>query len=263
MSRLSGEAVSQIIRDVAERIIDPAFGTLSTAQIHQKTHPGDLVTDIDRRAERALSAELVARGGGVAVGEEAVFADPAILSGLPEAPLAWVIDPIDGTGNFIKASDDHAVMVAEVRAGRAVRGWIFQPRRGHMYFAEAGAGTWCDGERLSRGPSGDPVVAVTTHKAFHQAPQPASGPRLEWGWSRWCCGVDYPRLCAGEVDATVYLHSHPWDHLAGALMVRELGGVVRTASGRDFGVTEIPGDPLIVASDERAHSAVAGALRRL
>lgn len=261
--KLSTEQVSQIIRDAAARIVEPHFGSLSPDQIHEKTYPGDLVTDFDRQAERFLSRELTGRGGGVAVGEEAVFADPGVLSGLPSAPLSWVIDPIDGTGNFVKGSDDHAVMVAEVHAGQAVRGWIYQPRYRHMYIAEAGAGTWCDGERVSRGSSGDPVRAVTTHKAFQQAPQPGSGPRLKWGWSRWCCGVDYPRVLTGEVDATVYLHSHPWDHLAGALMLRELGGVVRTLSGRDFEVSEFRRDPLIVASDEPAYRAVSGALRRL
>lgn len=260
---LSTEQVSQIIRDTAARIVEPHFGSLSPDQIHEKTYPGDLVTDFDRQAERALSGELTGRGGGVAVGEEAVFADPGVLGRLPSAPLSWVIDPIDGTGNFVKGSDDHAVMVAEVHAGQTVRGWIYQPRYHHMYVVEAGAGTWCDGERVTRPPSTDPVRAATTHRAFQRAPQPESGPRLDWGWSRWCCGVDYPRVLAGEVDATVYLHSHPWDHLPGGLMLRELGGVVRTLSGQDFGVTEFRRDPLIVASDEAAYRAVAQALRRL
>lgn len=257
------DEVSRIIRDVAARIIEPHFRALSPEQIHQKTDPGDLVTDFDRQAEQALSRGLTGRYGGVAVGEEAVFGDPAVLSGLAEAPLAWVIDPIDGTRNFVNGSDDHAVMVAEVRGGRTVRGWIYQPRHGHMYTAGAGDGAWCDGERVARRPSGDPVMAVTTHRGFQRAPQPASGARLEWGWSRWCCGIDYSRVLTGEVDATVYLHSHPWDHLAGALMLRELGGVVRTVSGQDFGVKEFHRDPLIVACDEPAYRAVAEALRGL
>lgn len=259
-AELDTDEVAQIIRGVAERIVEPHFRHLDPDQVHEKTHPGDLVTDFDRQAELALSAELVGRGGGLAVGEEAVFADPDVLSGLPDAPLAWVIDPIDGTRNFVNGSDDHAVMVAEVRAGVTVRGWIYQPRHEHMYIAEAGAGTWRDGEKVTRPSSGDPVIAVTTHEAFQQAPQSVSGPRLDWGWSRWCCGVDYPRVLTGDVDATVYLHSHPWDHLSGALMLRELGGVVRTLSGHDFGVKEFHRDPLIVASDEPAYRAVADAL---
>ncbi|WP_257477505.1 inositol monophosphatase family protein [Acidipropionibacterium jensenii] len=255
------EEVSELIREVARTVIEPRFKALTKEQIHQKSHPGDLVTDADRQAERVLTEALRVRTGAVVVGEESAFSDPSILDAVPSADRVWVIDPIDGTANFVKGSDDHAVMLAEVRSGQAVRGWIWQPRIGHMFVAERGAGVWRDGRRVTRGPSGDPVIAVTTHPALQQTIAPAGGPRLEWGWSRWCCGVDYPRVCTGEVDATVYTHSHPWDHLAGALMLRELGGVVRALSGEDFGVCEIPGQPLIVAVDEPAYGAVAGALK--
>ncbi|MDN5995376.1 MAG: inositol monophosphatase [Acidipropionibacterium jensenii] len=257
---LSTDEVAGLLEEVADTVIEPHFGVLSKAEIHQKSHPGDLVTDADRQAERVISARLRHLTGAVVVGEEAAFTDPTILDALPGADQAWVIDPIDGTSNFVKGSDDHAVMLAEVRSGRTVRGWIWQPRHRHMYIAESGAGLYRDGVRITRGPAGDPVVAATTHRSFQQTVAPEGGPRLEWTWSRWCCGVDYPRLCTGEVDATVYLHSHPWDHLSGALMLRELGGVVRTLSGHDFGVKEFHRDPLIVASDEPAYRAVADAL---
>ncbi|MCI1748995.1 MAG: inositol monophosphatase [Acidipropionibacterium sp.] len=258
---LSTEEVADLIREVTRTIVEPRFGELRPDQIHEKSHPGDLVTDADRQAERALSAALGRRTGAVVVGEEAAFADPGILDALPGAEQAWVIDPIDGTANFVKGSEDHAVMLAEVRSGQTVRGWIWQPRYNRMFIAEHGAGVRCDGARITRMPSGDPVVAATTHKRLRTAVAPGGGPGLEWTWSRWCCGVDYPRVCTGEVDATVYVHSHPWDHLPGALMLRELGGVVRSVDGTDYGMSEIPHQLLVAAGDEQAYQTVAEALR--
>jgi fructose-1,6-bisphosphatase/inositol monophosphatase family enzyme len=68
-------------------------------------------------------------------------------------------------------------------------------------------------------------------------------------------------VCTGEVDATVYVHSHPWDHLPGALMLRELGGVVRSVDGTDYAMSEIPHQLLVAAGDEQAYQTVARALR--
>ena len=78
--------------------------------------------------------------------------------------------------------------------------------------------------------------------------------------SKWCCAVDYPLICLGENDVTAYQHSYPWDHLPGTLMVRELGGVVRTVDGAEYGPREMSGT-LVVAADEDAYRVVAELLR--
>ncbi|WP_284704037.1 inositol monophosphatase family protein, partial [Escherichia coli] len=61
--------------------------------------------------------------GGIVVGEESAFADPTILDAVSDADLAWVIDPIDGTKNFVHGSVDHGVMLAQLSRGETVRGW--------------------------------------------------------------------------------------------------------------------------------------------
>ena len=78
--------------------------------------------------------------------------------------------------------------------------------------------------------------------------------------AKWCCAVDYPLVCLGETDVTVYQHSYLWDHLPGALMVREIGGVVRTVDGAEYGPRETSGK-LVVAADEGAYERVARLLR--
>ena len=144
------DTVSDLIRDVSARVIDPRFRTLHDHQIHQKK-PGDFVTDADRQAECELGAAVTKYAGGIVVGEESAFADPTILDAVSDADLAWVIDPIDGTKNFVHGSVDHGVMLAQLSRGETVRGWIWQPQYGHMWFAEHGAGVTCDGDEVTRG----------------------------------------------------------------------------------------------------------------
>ncbi|MDU1063695.1 MAG: inositol monophosphatase [Cutibacterium avidum] len=251
---IDAETVCDLIRDVSARIIDPRFRSLHDHQIHQKK-PGDFVTDADRQAEKELGAALTKHAGGVVVGEESAFADPTILDAVPGADLAWVIDPIDGTKNFVHGSVDHGVMLAQLIRGETVRAWIWQPQYGHMWCAERGAGVTCDGQAVTRDGSRIPVRAATTHEAYKIA-----SPQVEWRMSKWCCAVDYPLICLGENDVTAYQHSRPWDHLPGALMVRELGGVVRTVDGAEYGPREMSGT-LVVAADEDAYRVVAELLR--
>ena len=77
--------------------------------------------------------------------------------------------------------------------------------------------------------------------------------------SSWCCGVDYPRVATGDLDAVVYGSCNPWDHVAGTVLLRELGGVVRTLDGTDYrpGVT---GHRLVVAGSEQVFGTVVQAV---
>ena len=246
--------VAEIIRGVSTRVIDPGFRRLSPDQIHEKA-PGDLVTDLDRQAEGELSRLLTSAGGGIVVGEESVHDDASVLQELPTAELAWVIDPIDGTKNYVNGSTHHAVMVAEVQHGVTTRSWIWQPQLGHMWIAERGNGLVCDGEPVTSdrrrpdpetiGPNAqlldhpDPAQRVTADRQVVRAVTAyphnrRTSPSLTWSEAHSCCGVDYPLICLGEQEVACWFHIHPWDHLPGALMVTECGGVVRVAGGADY-----------------------------
>lgn len=265
--------VAEIIRGVSTRVIDPGFRRLSPDQIHEKA-PGDLVTDLDRQAEGELSRLLTSAGGGIVVGEESVHDDASVLQELPTAELAWVIDPIDGTKNYVNRSTHHAVMVAEVQHGVTTRSWIWQPQLGHMWIAERGNGLVCDGEPVTSdrrrpdpetiGPNAqlldhpDPAQRVTADRQVVRAVTAyphnrRTSPSLTWSEAHSCCGVDYPLICLGEQEVACWFHIHPWDHLPGALMVTECGGVVRVAGGADYSArhTEQRG-VIIAARDERS-----------
>lgn len=253
------QAVLQLIESVAAELITPRFRSLADGEVSEKA-PGDYVTVADAEAEVALTeALLAAHPGSVVVGEEAVAADGTVLDGLAEAEHAWVVDPVDGTGNFVRGSADHAVMVAELRRGETVRAWIHQPQHRSSWVAERGAGVWQDGHRLSAPVvPGDPADwrGAASRKHWREAVHPPLGP-IGQGW--WCCGVDYPNLLAGTVDFLVHAPPKPWDHLPGTLMVRELGGEALLLSGERYGAAS-DGQPLVVGLTPELTATVVSAL---
>src|SRR6476469_3604496 len=152
--------------DVAERVINPRFRALADGEIHEK-RPGDLVTDADREAEVLITSALVAAyPDAVVLGEETFAGDPALMDRYAVADHAFTVDPVDGTKNFVHGSKDHAMMVAEVRAGEVVRGWIWQPQHETAYVAERGAGAYRDGVRLHRPPVGENLRGVTSRRRW-------------------------------------------------------------------------------------------------
>ena len=202
------DAVLDLVREVVAEHVTPRFGALERDDVSSKRRPGDLVTVADREAEAALSAALgAAHPGALVMGEEAVSSDPTLLRGLSTAAHAFVVDPVDGTRHFVAGSPDHATMLAELRHGRTVRSWIWQPQHGRAYVAEHGAGAWADGVRI------EPTTDLRTLRP-----------------TGTCCGVDYPRLALGRAGWAAYVKKKPWDHLPGGLLLAEAGGrVVRRA----------------------------------
>ncbi len=137
--------VVTLVHDVAERVHLPLFGT--SVEQSEKS-PGELVSEVDKDAELLLTRGLAALTPGVPViGEEAVSSDPALMQALTSGGTAWVVDPLDGTAQFVAGSRDHAVMVALVDRGQTVAAVVHQPQHGHTYSAEIGAGAFCNGSR--------------------------------------------------------------------------------------------------------------------
>ncbi|MFT3875301.1 MAG: inositol monophosphatase [Propioniciclava sp.] len=223
------EDVSALIADVCERLILPRFQALTESEIIYK-RPGDLVTVADREAEAALARALHASAPeALVVGEEAVFGRPGLLRGLAEADHAWVIDPIDGTRNFVAGNPDFAVMVAEIRAGQTRRGWIWQPLHQALYVAELGAGVEHNGTPMA--PLAEPTRPWQVAVWPRGAGQRVAGADLRP--TRGSCAIDYPALLRGELDGLAYRSLNPWDHLPGVLMVTELGGTA-LADGQPY-----------------------------
>src|SRR5690606_19199334 len=101
-SREDTRRIAAILAEAAQAEVMPRFRRLAADAIHAKSSPRDLVTDADEAAERYIAARLSRlHPGAVMVGEEASARNPALLNMLVDADLAFLIDPIDGTRNFV------------------------------------------------------------------------------------------------------------------------------------------------------------------
>ncbi len=244
---MSTDDVLALMRDVAERIVNPRFRMLADGDVDEK-RPGDYVTIADRESEIELGRLLTTRyPDAVIVGEEAVFDDPDALRLLHTRSHVFVVDPVDGTRNFVHGSPDHAMIVAEVRGGEATRGWILQPAHDVTYVCERGSGVWRNGVRMAAPAVPDPPRGWSSISKIRGLESSLLGAPI--GRTRFCCGIDYPLLFGGETGFLAYGPPKPWDHVAATLMLRELGGVARTTDGAEYGPTST-GPALIAALDE-------------
>lgn len=199
--------VTRLLVDVAATAIVPRFRALTACDVDEKS-PGEPVTVADREAERLITDGLRSILDIPVVGEEATATDPRLLDALRVARSVWLVDPIDGTADFIAGRPNYAIMAALVRAGQTVASWIVLPAHGRNYVAESGGGTYRDGEKIRlptslAGPAGWRAAAPTRFLT------PAAAAQLAANADRFaaltqgsgCAGVDYagpPRRRGGR-----------------------------------------------------------------
>lgn len=216
------DRVGDAIRDTSAELLEPRFAALSPTDVRFEAAGefGSTVADgNDIDAEELLTRRLTdLLPGAAVVGEEACATDPALLEGLGAAQ-AWLVDPLDGTTNYIGGNHDLAVMVALCEEGRTVASRIWQPMSQTIYVAEAGAGATRNGV----------AVTVMPHPPepggpARSGPQPPAGPRASLADKagrgpfrgghpgRRCTGIDCPALVGGEQDFIPFWRTLPWDH---------------------------------------------------
>jgi fructose-1,6-bisphosphatase/inositol monophosphatase family enzyme len=230
LSLVDPAQVTLIVAKVANEVILPRFRRLDSADITEK-NPGDLVTIADREAEERLIELLPPLlEGSLVTGEECVSLDPAKLEKLASDRPVWVIDPIDGTRNFVNGSQNFAVIVALTLDQETMQGWIYDPLLGQMTHAIKGGGTWCEGRRRRLEPR--PVSGMTGSVAWGDRKNVEDRGLRHRGMGS--CAHEYLALLDGSLDFSCYRRLHPWDHAAGTLMITEAGGKAATFDGRAY-----------------------------
>jgi fructose-1,6-bisphosphatase/inositol monophosphatase family enzyme len=231
------ERIPALLREVARNEILPRFGALGAGDVRTKSHPWDVVTVADLAAERRLEQALVeALPGSVVVGEEAAESDPGILAMLAGRAPAWLVDPLDGTRNFVEGKPAFAVIVALCQAGETVAGWILDPIHDVLVSATAGGGAWredASGIRplcLTRTGGLATLAGSLSGRAADRLRAAAASsalPPLGRIHRIGSVGCEYLALACGDLDFAAYGRLKPWDHAAGVLIHAEAGGFGR------------------------------------
>lgn len=259
--------VEEALRKAAATEIMPRFRQLAEHEVDQKSGPHDLVTDADRNAELYLTEALGALlPGSVVVGEEAVHADPATYEALQGDAPVWIVDPVDGTRQFVHGEDGFCTLVALVRRGVLLASWTYAPARDQLATAVKGGGAFLDGERLFAGSpeAGRDLVVATSHPDYTTDEQKRAllGLWTDGVAPRACgsAGLEYLAVARGELDATAFSWEAAWDHAAGLLLVEEAGGAHLTLGGEPFRITGGNALPFTTARDAATARRVRGLL---
>lgn len=262
--------VASILRDAARAEIMPRFRRLADGAVRQKTGPLDLVTEADEAAERAISAALSRHfPGAVIVGEEATSADPSRLTALASAELAFVVDPVDGTANFVAGLPLFGVMAAALRYGEVFASAIHDPVGDDTALALRGEGAWIetpDGRRTDlhvRAPAPVPAMSGNLSWRFLSEPQRSTVcgnlAQLDGTWDYRCSAHEYRMAAAGHCHFLFFTRLMPWDHAPGWLLHREAGGYSARFDGSPYDATRTDGG-LICAPDHASWQALRDAL---
>jgi myo-inositol-1(or 4)-monophosphatase len=250
------EFAIELAREAGD-ILMRAYGTVERAGVGYKGWR-NLVTETDLAVEDHLARRIAGRfpEHGI-LGEERVARAPS-----GDGPAyRWVIDPLDGTTNFVHAHPMFCVSIGLERDGEGTAGVIFAPYLEELFAAERGRGATLNGSACHVSEEEDLSHALLA-SGFAYRQDESANTNLE-NWSRLSlvarglrrCGaaaLDLAYVACGRYDGFWELYLSPWDVAAGALLVREAGGRVTDLSGRDVW----PDGREILATNGRLHDAI-------
>jgi myo-inositol-1(or 4)-monophosphatase len=220
----------------AGEIIVRGMNRLHRLEVHKKGQ-NDFVTEIDMAAERDIIETIHKH-----------YPDHAILAeesgGKGENEFVWIIDPLDGTTNFLHGFPQFSVSIAVQRRGRMEHGVVYDPLRQELFTASRGEGAQVDGKRIrvsSRvGLDGALIGTGFPYRSnlhwldaymamLKSVTQQTAGIRRPGS-----AALDLAYVAAGRLDAFWELGLSPWDTAAGTLLITEAGGLVGTLTGDEY-----------------------------
>ncbi|MFN7710750.1 MAG: inositol monophosphatase family protein [Holosporales bacterium] len=242
MAQAASKAARNLVRD---------FGEIENLQVSRKG-PGNFVTSADLRAEKILREEL-----SKARPEYGFLMEESGATGNQDGDYRWIVDPLDGTSNFMHGLPHFAISIAVECRGEIISGLVYDPIKDEMFCAEKGAGAYVNERRirvsarskipdallgLSLAPGSEDVLAMaklrqlTAHVGAHRRMGSAA--------------LDLCYTAAGRYDAFYGRNLGYWDCAAGMLIVREAGGYVSELGVHNDGSQEVRD---ILASNDPMH----------
>lgn len=220
----------------AARGLQRDFGEVEQLQVSRKG-PADFVSEADHRADAILREELLK-----ARPDFGILIEESGESNVREDGPKWIVDPLDGTTNFLHGIPHFAISIAAEQYGEIVAAIVYEPIRDELYWADKGRGCYLNERRLrvsARKQIGDCVFATGIpfkgrqgHKRFsatldHVMPQVAGVRRFG------AASLDLAYVAAGRFDGFWEEGLQPWDIAAGMFLVKEAGGIVTDIRGSD------------------------------
>jgi myo-inositol-1(or 4)-monophosphatase len=201
----------------------------------------DMASEVDYAVEDDLRTFLAKETPEIGfLGEEHGGADA-------QTATAWILDPVDGTANYLHGLPMYAVSLALVDAGRPILGAVFLPALDQRYWATEGGGAYRDGQRITVSTTTrleDAIVSIGDYAVGEGAEAKnrerfavteALAPRVQRIRMLGSAAIDLCWVAEGRLDACALLSNHPWDVAAGAAIAREAGARLRDLSGLGYG----------------------------
>ena len=245
MVRAAEKAGRALVRD---------FGELEKLQVTRKG-VGDFVTQSDYKSEKIIYEELLKARPSYGFLMEEGGKRPG-----QDSDYEWIIDPIDGTTNFMHGIPFWAISIALAFKGRPVAGVVFNPISDEMFWAERGQGAYMNAERLRvSGRTGLDELVISTAQ-FYEGSVPVGIKAEEFKLLKTHVAdtrtfgstvLELSYVAAGKLDAVINRGPKPWDFAAGMLIVQEAGGYVTTMDGAK---DQLPFADNVLAGNPKIHA---------
>lgn len=230
-------AICDIVREAGQIIL--SAGDIA-AKTHVKTSVADLVTEYDVAVENFLREKLLELlHGALFYGEEEA------LRGDPAKGWVFIVDPIDGTTNFVRGYQQSSISVALAQEGQVEYAVVYDPYREELFTAQRGVGAFLNGKpiRVSEKPIGEGIFLIGT-AIYNRA---LIGPTMDLATQLFHRSCDFRRFGSAALDLCYVACGRgevffeyglsPWDYSAGGLIVTEAGGVASTLEGAPLPVS--------------------------
>lgn len=218
----------------AGQIINRASNDIELLKVSSK-QPNDFVTEVDKAAEKAIIETLREAYPGYGI-----LAEESGLSAGQDSEYQWIIDPLDGTTNFIHGMPQYAVSIALAKSGIVEQAVVFDPNRNELFTASKGAGAFLNERRIRvsrRTRLGEALIGtgfpyrmfdkIDLYLAiFKELAEKTAGQRRPGAAS-----LDLAYVACGRYDGFWEFGLSPWDMAAGALLISEAGGLVSDLRG--------------------------------
>ena len=225
------QKMTEVVRECGQYILN---ADRSAIAIDSKAGPANFVTEYDKKVQDLLEEKLMK-----IVPDAKFVGEEENSERVTENGKYFVVDPIDGTTNFIKDYHVSCISVALIEDGKVQIGIIYNPYLDEMYWAKRGMGAYCNDKKIqvSNQPLSNGIVLFGTAPYYEELNQLSF--QMAYDYFKQALDIrrsgsaalDLCAIAAGRAELYFELRLSPWDYAAGSLIVEEAGGIVTTVEG--------------------------------